>query len=208
MTTFTITTDNNITAFPTPEEAQDLLALGAQSFASQKELAKLAADWPTNRLVEVWNSFAGVAPFDGLKAVKKFTDRATGTNRIWQAIQKLAPAAEQAAQDAPEAAAATTETIPAPDAPKTKKGAKGAKVAKAAKGAKEAKPKREAREGSKKAKVLDMLRREKGATNEEIQKAVGWQPHTVRGFLSLAGSKQGLKIKTIERENGGRAYKL
>ena len=30
MTTFTIDNDNNITAFATPEEAQDALALGAQ----------------------------------------------------------------------------------------------------------------------------------------------------------------------------------
>jgi hypothetical protein len=43
MTTFTISTDNNITAFPTPEAAQDTLALGAMAFTSQKDLAKLAA---------------------------------------------------------------------------------------------------------------------------------------------------------------------
>jgi hypothetical protein len=30
-----------------------------QSFASAKELAKLAAEWPAARSVEAWNSFAG-----------------------------------------------------------------------------------------------------------------------------------------------------
>ena len=109
MTTFTIDADNNITAYAAPEQAQDALALGAQIFTSQKDLAKLAADWPTSRLVETWNGFAGMPGFDDLKPVKKFTDRPTAVNRIWQAIQKLAPAAHQGAQDAPEAADATTE---------------------------------------------------------------------------------------------------
>src|SRR5208282_4834426 len=52
---------------------------------------KLAGSWPATRLVEVWNSFAGVAPFDNLKPVKKFTDRKAAVARIWEAIQRLAP---------------------------------------------------------------------------------------------------------------------
>ena len=47
----------------------------SQSFSKEKELAKLTAEWPASRLVETWNSFAGVAPYDDLKPVKKFTDR-------------------------------------------------------------------------------------------------------------------------------------
>jgi hypothetical protein len=49
------------------------LAAGAdasQSFSSSKELAKLTAEWPVSRLVDTWNSFAGLAPFDELKPVK------------------------------------------------------------------------------------------------------------------------------------------
>jgi len=199
MTTFTIATDHNISAFAAPEDAQDTLALGALAFTSQKDLANLAADWPINRLVEIWNSFAGVAPFDGLKPVKKFTDRSTAVTRIWQAIQKLAPAAQEGAPDAPEAVPATQKASPQKKAPKTKKGANVSK-AKAAKKAPASAP----RSGTKKAKVLELIRRDKGATNEEIQKATGWQPHTVRGFLSIAG--KGLKIDTIERDNGTRAY--
>jgi hypothetical protein len=53
-----------------------------QLFATEKELAKLAADWPASRLIEIWNSFAGVAPFDDLKAVKKFTSRNSAVARI------------------------------------------------------------------------------------------------------------------------------
>jgi hypothetical protein len=62
-----------------------------QLFSTERELAKLAADWPASRLIEVWNSFAGVTPFDDLKPVKKFTSRQTAVQRIWQAVSRLAP---------------------------------------------------------------------------------------------------------------------
>jgi hypothetical protein len=173
MTTFTISTDNNITAFERPEDAQDTLALGALAFASQKELLKMAAAWPSGRLAEIWNGFAGVAPFGDLKPVKKFTDRKTAVTRIWQAIQKLATPAPEAAQDAPDAAKATTTAIPASDAPKPKKGVKSAKP----KATKTGKSTTGARESSKKAIVLELLRRKGGATMAEIREATDWQKH-------------------------------
>jgi hypothetical protein len=105
MTTFIIDTDLNIIAFPAPEAAQDGLAQGAMSFTSQKELAKLTAAWAATRLVEVWNGFAGVVPFDDCKPVKKFTDRRRALTRIWQAIQRLTPAAHEGAREAPSPAA-------------------------------------------------------------------------------------------------------
>ena len=68
---FTIDSDNNIAAHAgSPASTENL-----ETFATEKELAKLAAEWPATRLVETWNSFAGVAPFDDLKPVKKFTSR-------------------------------------------------------------------------------------------------------------------------------------
>ncbi len=57
--------------------------------ALPKELAKLIASWPASRPVEVWNSFAGVAPFNALKPVKKFTNRKVAVARIWKAVQTL-----------------------------------------------------------------------------------------------------------------------
>ncbi len=39
-----------------------------------------------SRLIDTWNSFAGVAPFDDLKPVKKFTDRKAAVSRIWKAV--------------------------------------------------------------------------------------------------------------------------
>jgi len=58
---------------------------------------QLANEWPGARLAEIWNSFAGVAPFSELKPVKKFTDRKSAVARIWAAIQRLSP------DDAPQA---------------------------------------------------------------------------------------------------------
>jgi len=99
MTTFTIDCDNNITTFDSLKEATAADIAGAEYFGSQKELAQLAASWPSNRLIEVWNSLPGVVP------VKKFKDRKTACGRIWAALApKEATVGAQARQDAPEAA--------------------------------------------------------------------------------------------------------
>ncbi len=73
MTTLTIDTNNNITAFAAAEQIPE----GQDRFTTEKEFAKLSADWPITRFVEVWNAFAGAPPFGELKPVKKFTDRKT-----------------------------------------------------------------------------------------------------------------------------------
>ena len=49
---------------------------------SDKELSKAAAEWPASRLVELWNSFAGVAPFADCKPAKKFGNRGKAVARI------------------------------------------------------------------------------------------------------------------------------
>jgi hypothetical protein len=72
-----LTATTNITAFGTPEEAAATTTTPFDTFASQKELTALAAAWPTERLVEIWNSLAGVV------AVKKFKSSKTAINRIW-----------------------------------------------------------------------------------------------------------------------------
>jgi hypothetical protein len=48
-----------------------------------------------------------------------------------------------------------------------------------------------------------MMQRKGGATLEEIVKATGWQKHTVRGFISILGSKGGMKINSSRRESDG-----
>jgi len=161
MTTFTLDNENIITAFAEHEDALNHRIENTEAtFASQKELERLSQHWPSDRFVEVWNCFAGVVPFSDLKPVKKFTDRKTAVARIWKAIQALTPAPAQHA---------------APVAPKKTKATKVAR-------AKDAAP--AARQGSKKAIVLDMIRRPEGASLQEIMSATGWQSHSVRGFIS------------------------
>ena len=180
MTTFAITNDNNITAFTAAEQVPE----GQQRFAAEKELAKVSAEWPISRFAEVWNGFAGVVPFDSLKPVKKFTDRKTAVARIWKAIQALTPT------PAPQAAPA------APDGRKAKRATTSGAAPKT-------------RDGSKKAIVLEMLKRPDGATLKDIMAATSWQAHSVRGFISGSLTKKmGLNVESFKREDGARAYRV
>ena len=202
MTTFTIDTDNNITAFAAAEQVPE----GQDRFATEKEFAKLSADWPIARFPEVWNAFAGAPPFGDLKPVKKFTDRKTAVARIWKAIQTLGEELLRTSIRDAEAKlkAARTAPTPAPQAaPAAPKKAKAAKRATA----KDAAP--TARDGSKKAIVLDMLRRADGATLKNIMEATDWQAHSVRGFISGSlGKKMDLTVDSFKRPDGVRAYRI
>lgn len=108
MNTYTIDSENNIVAGAVAGE-------NAQQFSSQKELGKLASEWPMSRLAEIWNSFAGVAPFDDLKPVKKFQTREIAVNRIWAAIARLDKAT------APKAEPETDSRKPEPKAARARK---------------------------------------------------------------------------------------
>lgn len=61
---------------------------------------------------------------------------------------------------------------------------------------------------NKKAEVIAMMRRSKGATLAEIMEATGWQKHTVRGFVSILGSKGGQSIESSKNAAGERTYKI
>jgi hypothetical protein len=139
MTTFTIDSENNITAHGTAEEAAAATTAPIDSFASQKELAELIATWPAERLVAIWNSLPGVEPVEGFKSAK------TAANRIWERVRGLGepakPEAEptkpkankkpkggaQAAKGAPARGKATKKASPTKNAPKAKKAPKPAK---------------------------------------------------------------------------------
>jgi hypothetical protein len=100
---------------------------------------------------------------------------------------------------------------PAPDAGKPKGARKAGKKAKPTKKAGRAKKpasKPKADRTNKKAEVIAMMKRAKGATLPEIMKATGWQPHTVRGFVSILGSKGGEKIESSKNAAGERTYKI
>ena len=53
-----------------------------------------------------------------------------------------------------------------------------------------------------------MMKRAKGATLAEIIEATGWQKHTVRGFMSILGSKRGEKIESSRNAGGERTYRI
>src|SRR2546423_2393426 len=93
---FTIDNDNDIRAHETEAQAEEATkaAAGTIVVRSEKELNKAAAEWPASRLVELWNSFAGVAPFTDCKPVKKFENRDKAVARIWTTIQRLGNAIE------------------------------------------------------------------------------------------------------------------
>ena len=66
-----------------------------------------------------------------------------------------------------------------------------------------------ARDGSKAAKVLDLLKRPEGASLKELMKSTGWQPHSVRGFLSGAiRKKMGMTVTSTKTEDGERTYSI
>jgi hypothetical protein len=155
MNTFTIDANNNITAFASLDEARAAKIHNAEYFGSSQELAKLVGSWPRTRPVEIWNSFAGVAPFTDLTPVKKFTNRKVAVERIWTAIQVLlASVAKPAAHVAPAKGKRKK------GAPKSKRRHTAPAVAKD--------PVNQAREGSKKSEVIDLMRRSQGATLAEI----------------------------------------
>ena len=149
---FTINAENNISAFATAKDVEN--AETTQQFKSVKELGKLAIDWSTERLVEIWNSLPGVQP------VKKFRSRETAISRIWTAIQGLG-------------------AIVAPQPPAKAR----VKAVASKKASSEPKP-AAARVCSRKAIVIALLEKPEGASLAEIMEATGWQSHSVRGFIS------------------------
>jgi hypothetical protein len=167
MKTFTIDAEDNISVFATRDEAAAAATTPFDTFASQKELLSLVRPWPTDRLVAMWNSLPGVTP------VKSFKSAAVAAGKIWERIQRLGettkPNAEPTAKGGARAAksAAAKEKGAKKTAP-----AKKAKAAKRAKSGASAKP-ATTRDGSKKAIVLEMMRRKGGCTLAEIMKATG-----------------------------------
>lgn len=119
----------------------------------------------------------------GFKPIKKFTDRKTAVARIWKTTQSLVSGA------------------PAPDvAPKAARpGKRASRKSKA----------HTARDGSKKADIIRLLERAKGATLAELMTATSWQAHSVRGFISgTLGKRLKMKIDSFRTEKGDRAYRV
>ena len=92
---------------------------------------------------------------------------------------------------------------------KAKSAKKASAPNKTTRGRKKAERPAVAREGSKTAQILDLLKRPGGTTAKELMKATGWQPHSLRGFISgVVGKKMGLKVQSKKREDGERTYRI
>jgi hypothetical protein len=196
MTIFTIDNENNISVFATPEEAAAVTTTPFDSFASQQELADLAAQWPADRLLAIWNSLPGVTP------VKKFTDRKTAISRVWARIQVLGEPVTQKGGTTVGATVSTPASKPAatpasnaepkagqPAKPKTEpKATDGARAAK--RGAQAAKGAPTKGEASKKATAPKNA--PKGKTAAKVSGAAG----------PREGSKTAQVVAMLQRRNG------
>jgi hypothetical protein len=184
MNAFTIDSDNNITVHATSKAARET---GAGVFDSAENFAELIG--PDNkRLVEIWNSLTGVTP------VKKFTSRAVAARRIFAEVQKLAAPANEM-PPASGAGAARPKRAPVTRTMKEPKAARQARK----------KTKAEPKTGSRKVILLGLISRKNGASLEELMAALGWQKHSVRGFISILGRT--ITIESFRTEQGGRTYK-
>jgi hypothetical protein len=137
------------------------------------------------------------------------------TNAEATITENAAGVGEQGAHVAPEKASSKKGASPKKGVPKGHKSAKGGKARgsrkKEAKAGKKAKPAHATeastpRAESKGAKILELIGRPKGATLAEIAKATEWQKHSIRGFLSTAAKKHGLKLESTKTEAGDRVY--
>ena len=105
-----------------------------------------------------------------------------------------------------------------PETAKPKAARKNAKPSTKVKQARQAKPGKKtaaakqpgkaSERSNKRADVIAMMTRAKGATLTEIMQATGWQKHTVRGFVSILGSKGGHKIESSKNAAGERTYHI
>src|SRR5260221_12630402 len=117
MATFTIDNEDNITVFASAEEAAQAGGATAIQFDSQAALARVSADWPLSRFVEIWNSISGN------KQVSKFADRQKAVARIWAAIQPIAERAVASEPKEPKPAKPANRAKPAQKLKAAKKAA-------------------------------------------------------------------------------------
>jgi hypothetical protein len=157
--------------------------------------------------VAIWNNLPGVPP------IQKFKDHQAAATRIWKRLDGLAasappqpaqpakPKAEHHANGGPLApiavpgkSKASHKAAVVKNAPKAKQGARAGDVA--------------PRQGSKTVQVVAMLRRKNGATITEIMQSMGWQKHTVRGFMAGAMKKAGHTVESFKSDGGVRTYRI
>ena len=90
------------------------LAPGLTHFRSQQELEALTAQWPTSKLVDLWNRIPGSTP------VKKFTNRSIAIRRIWAFLERTTAPEHTRVIVKPKVGKSNKKAPSAPGAPTTK----------------------------------------------------------------------------------------
>jgi hypothetical protein len=139
--------------------------------------------------------------------VKKFKNAKAAAGKIWGRIQRLGEPAKPKAAGKAKGGARVAKGAPA-KGKSTRTATPAKKAPKGGKAAKQAKASGAAREGSKTAQVVAMLRRKDGSTLEEIMEKMGWQKHTVRGFMAGAMKKAGHSVESFKSDKGERTYRI
>src|SRR3954466_4621101 len=80
---FVLQAVGTVIAFSNEQDARRSIGDSDVLLTSADEFRSITAGWSSKRLVTVWNNIPGVLP------VKKFTDRRTGSKRIWEALQNI-----------------------------------------------------------------------------------------------------------------------
>ena len=170
----------------TIDNENNITAYGPGDAIPDGSTERFTSEKELGELAAQWPAARLVEVWNGIpgdKPVKKFTSRKTAVTRIWKAVQSLVSG------------------LNAPDvAPKAARlGKRATRKPKAHTG----------RDDSKKALIIRLLERAKGATLNELMAATSWQAHSVRGFISgTLGKRLKLKVESFKTEKGDRAYRI
>jgi Protein of unknown function (DUF3489) len=174
--------------------------LGEASAAEPASEPQVATIEPEPVLAEVPVPEPSLEPIQTETPVEDAAPQATAeptlADQLTEVAEPVATVSAPTPNVAPVAAESSQESSPVKKAPRGKKGAKTAPA--------ESGP----REGSKTAQVVAMLQRKNGATLPEIMEKMGWQKHTVRGFMARVVKKAGYAVESFKSDKGERTYRI
>jgi Protein of unknown function (DUF3489) len=207
MKVFSIVNHNTILAFADQDAAaaSEQTHPGNEIFRTLDGLTNIANDSTGKELVALYNGIPGVTP------VAKFENRGIAAKRIWAAIQTLPLQTVTGTIKPVKGGFEITQTVDPLTGDPIEKGEQEMPKKKAPKA--KATPKANTtpqgvRGGTKHAEVIALLKRAHGATIVEIMSKMGWQRHTVRGFMAGAMKKAGYNVESFKPEGGERTYRL
>jgi DNA-binding MarR family transcriptional regulator len=176
-----------------------LVVLNAACKRDNRSVYPLTIKVPAGAVQKILNSLLSKGLIEEVHAKRE--DEVWREDKDGQRLTLRATSAADAALGIDESAEAPKAAEPAP--------VKGKKKGRSAKKREKSKAPRAPRTDTKQARLIEMLKRSKGATIEEIAKDLDWQPHTVRGAIAGALKKK-LKLDvTSEKFDGrGRVYRV